>query len=198
MKHARHFFFALALLGLASLAFAQVTPPGIDPTHYWTYTNLQTAPPQPTPIGVADQFYRQPIPVTVDRLERLLNWVRKETTPPFRTRSCTTRGGTSWKKQPTPRRVIVTNQFGSHVVQVNNLEFLLGTGAQEPECGDRRHATDGEPLPVLPGDGIPGAAEYLRPRRRVKRRPAPGRPGVSLHAVPEGSQRARSFRRWTR
>jgi hypothetical protein len=133
MKHARHHLLALALLVPASIAFAQVTPPGIDPTHYWTYTNLQTAPPEPTPIAVQDQFYRQPIPVTVDRLERLLNWVRKNNSAV----PDTLLHYTWWnlvEKLPTPRRVIVTNQFGSHVVQVNNLEFLLAPALKNPNA----------------------------------------------------------------
>jgi len=132
MKHAR-LLLALACLLPASIVFAQANPPDVNPTHYWTYTNLQTAPPQPIPLEVQDQFYRQPIPITVDQLQRLLNWVHKNNSPV----PDTLLHYTWWnivEKIPTPRRVIVTNQFGSHVVTVDHLEFLLAPALKNPNA----------------------------------------------------------------
>lgn len=111
------------LLLLSASAGAQ--PPGtpFDPTHYWTYHSLQPVV-QPQPIFVQDQFFRGGIPVTVDRLDRFLNWVQKNNSAV----PDTFLHYTWWniiEKLPVNRSVIVTNQFGSHIVQVLNLEFLL-------------------------------------------------------------------------
>ena len=62
------------LLLLSTSASAQIQP--FNPTHYWTYHNLQPFV-FPQPIQVQDQFFRQPVPVTVDSLVRILNWVQK-------------------------------------------------------------------------------------------------------------------------
>jgi len=68
---------AAGLLLLAQVpAHAQGNPPGVDPTHYWTY-QLHAPYPQPESILVQDQFFPAPTRVNVDRLERLANWVIK-------------------------------------------------------------------------------------------------------------------------
>jgi hypothetical protein len=113
---------ALWLL-FAAPVFAQVTPPQLDPTHYWTYRLLAPVPGL-EPIDVSDQFFRQPVPVSVDRLERLLNWVVKDGSAV----RDTFLHYTWWnipQQLPAPRTVVVTNQFGSQLVQVQRLAFLL-------------------------------------------------------------------------
>jgi len=120
------FRFLLSTLGLiASVAIVQAQPPGFpfNPTHYWTY-QMETNQPLPQSIFVRDQFFRNGVPVTVDRRERLLNWVGKNNSPVLDTLI----HYTWWnilEKLPVNRRVLVTNQFGSFPVTVLNLEFLL-------------------------------------------------------------------------
>src|SRR5262245_9253387 len=67
---------ALGLLSLAAALHAQ--PPGCPshPTHYWTYS-IQTQSVTPHSIFAADQFSLTGVPLTVERRERLLNWVQK-------------------------------------------------------------------------------------------------------------------------
>src|SRR5207249_3613596 len=55
---------------------AEGVPP-INPSHYWTY-HVIGAQRLPTPISVRDQFIGKYVPVTVDSLERLFNWVHKD------------------------------------------------------------------------------------------------------------------------
>ena len=115
---------ACGLLLLSFSASAQTQP--FNPTHYWTYHNLQPFV-FPQPIQVQDQFFRQPIPVTVDSLVRFLNWVHKNNSAVPDTFIHYTWWNIHEKLQLPggPRRAIVTNQFGSHTVTVTNLEFLL-------------------------------------------------------------------------
>jgi len=113
----------LGILCLAASVHAQ--PPGFpfDPTHYWTYTE-QVPIPMPSPIFARDQFFRNGVPLTVEKRERLLNWVQKNNSPVLDTLL----HYTWWnilEKLPVNRTVIVTNQFGSSRVQVLNLEFML-------------------------------------------------------------------------
>jgi hypothetical protein len=127
----RTFIAGFGLLLLSAAAGAQVLP--FDPTHYWTYHNLEPVI-QPQPIFVQDQFFRNGIPVTVDQLDRLLNWVHKNNSPV----PDTLLHYTWWnilEKLPVNRRVIVTNQFGSHIVQVLNLEFLLAPATKNDPTG---------------------------------------------------------------
>jgi hypothetical protein len=126
----------LAGLGLALLsatAWAQPNTP-FDPTHYWTYHSLQPVV-QPQPIFVQDQFFRGGVPVTVDHLDRFLNWVHKNNSAV----PDTFLHYTWWnivEKLPVNRTVIVTNQFGSYRVQVLNLEFLLAPASKnQPATG---------------------------------------------------------------
>jgi hypothetical protein len=128
-----------ALLWLSATASAQPGAP-FDPTHYWTYTNLDSLV-QPQSIFVKDQFFRQGIPVTVDRLNRLLNWVHKNNSAV----PDTFLHYTWWnirEKLPVNRGAIVTNQFGSYPVQVLNLEFLLAPALKSnpPVGGAPPHA----------------------------------------------------------
>jgi hypothetical protein len=104
-------------------AYAQVGTAQIDSTHYWTYHLLQT---QffPQPIQVSDQFFPNFIPVEVDTLERLVNWVVKNHSPVRDTLV----HFTWWnipEKLPVGRDVTVDNQFGKYNVNIRNLEFLL-------------------------------------------------------------------------
>lgn len=109
-------------------AMAQGTPPGINPTHYWTY-QLGGAFSNPQPIAVQDQFLTNYVPNTTDHLERLVNWVEK--TDPTGVVSAvpdTFLHYTWWNlqgKYQVNKFVQVTNQFGSYPVNVYNLEFLL-------------------------------------------------------------------------
>ena len=130
------------LLLLVSLAGAQPGPgnPPFNPTHYWTYhDSLPVYYPQA--IRVQDQFYRQPIPIDVDKRERLLNWVHKSISAalPGSAVPDTFLHYTWWNivnKKPTPRQVIVTNQFGSYIVQVHNLEFMLVPALKNPNAAN--------------------------------------------------------------
>jgi hypothetical protein len=108
---------------IAPVAQAQ---PGVfpfNPTHYWTY-QMEPGAFQPASILVKDQFFPQGIPVTVDSLQRLLNWVWKNNSQV----PDTLLHYTWWnvrERVPVGKDVLVTNQFGSHPVRVVNLEFLL-------------------------------------------------------------------------
>jgi hypothetical protein len=115
--------FAAGLLLVASAAMGQSNPPQVDPTHYWTYHLIDPVI-QPTPISVRDQFFRTDLPVVVDSLTRLVNWVHKNNSPVLDTLI----HYTWWnipQKLPAHHLVLVTNQFGSFQVQTNNLEFML-------------------------------------------------------------------------
>ena len=143
-----------ALLWLSATAGAQPGAP-FDPTHYWTYTNYDSLV-FPEPIFVRDQFFRQGIPVTVDRMNRLLNWVHKNNSAVPDTFL-----HYAWwnirEKVPVNRAVIVTNQFGSHTVQVLNLEFLLAPAAKnnQPTFGNIPIANH---YLCYRADGFPGPA----------------------------------------
>jgi hypothetical protein len=129
----RAFIAWLGLLLLSATAGAQ-TGATLDPTHYWTYTNLEPIL-QPQSIFVQDQFFRLGVPVTVDSLSRLLNWVKKNNSAV----PDSFLHYTWWnihEKLPVNRSVIVTNQFGSYAVQVLNLEFLLAPATKnQPATG---------------------------------------------------------------
>jgi len=121
---------AAGLLLLAQVpAHAQGNPPGVDPTHYWTY-QLHAPYPQPESILVQDQFFPAPTRVNVDRLERLANWVIKtDSTTGISSFPVDTSVHYTWwniaDKLPVNQLVGVTNQFGSYPVTVSNVEFLL-------------------------------------------------------------------------
>ncbi len=125
---------ALGLLLSSTLAGAQPGTQPIDPTHYWTYQSLEALV-FPQPILVQDQFFRQPVPVTVDSLVRLLNWVHKNNSAV----PDTFLHYTWWNivdKLPVNKRATVTNQFGSFPVQILNLEFLLAPATKnQPATG---------------------------------------------------------------
>jgi hypothetical protein len=116
---------ALGLFVVAASGHAQ-QPPGtlpFDPSHYWTYTFIDQIP-LPQTVFAKDQFFRNGVPLTVEKRERLLNWVFKNGSAVRDTLI----HYTWWnvlEKLPVNRRVIVSNQFGSFPVQVLNLEFML-------------------------------------------------------------------------
>lgn len=110
-------------------ARAQGNPPGVDPTHYWTYRLLQPFP-YPQPIAVRDQFFPAYVPNQTDTLQRLLNWVIKtDLATGFNSVPTDTFLHYTWwnlkDKLPVNEFVTVTNQFGSYPVQVHQLDFLL-------------------------------------------------------------------------
>jgi hypothetical protein len=121
---------AAGLLLLAQApAHAQGNPPGVNPTHYWTY-QLHQPFAQPQPILVQDQFFPAPMPVSVDHMDRLVNWVIKtDPATGFTSVPVDTSLHYTWwniaEKLPVNQVVGVTNQFGSYPVTVSNLEFLL-------------------------------------------------------------------------
>jgi hypothetical protein len=123
----RTLFAFLAVVGLtAASAWSQPAPPappGVNPTHYWTYQILDPIP-QPAPIFVQDQFHQTPLPLTVERREKLLNWVYKNQSPV----PDTLLHYTWWnilEQPPVFKDAIVTNQFGQYVVRINQVAFLL-------------------------------------------------------------------------
>ena len=126
----------VAAIGLVLLSGSAGAQPGtnFNPTHYWTYHNLEPIH-FPQPIFVQDQFFRRGIPVTVDSLTRFLNWVHKNNSAV----PDTFLHYTWWNivnKVPVNKAAIVTNQFGSHIVQVLNLEFLLAPATKnQPATG---------------------------------------------------------------
>ena len=124
-KHSLRMLIAACGVLLLSVS-ASAQPQQFNPTHYWTYHNLQPFL-FPQPIRVQDQFFRQPVPVTVDSLVRFLNWVHKNNSPVPDTFVHYTWWNIHEKLQPPggPRFATVTNQFGSYTVQILNLEFLL-------------------------------------------------------------------------
>jgi hypothetical protein len=116
---------AACLTFVAASAHAQAggNPPDVNPTHYWSYTLIDPVI-HPTPIQVSDQFFRFPVPMYVDSLARLVNWVHKDNSPVLDTLI----HYTWWNVQPKlPMQVpvIVTNQFGQQPVQVEHVEFML-------------------------------------------------------------------------
>lgn len=125
---------------LPLLATTSAAQPGgytIDPTHYWTYKLVDPVQIPPTPVFVRDQFFRNGVPVTVDRLERLVNWVHKNGS---QVRD-TFLHYTWWnviEPHPMPRSVDILNQFGLFPVDVHHVEFLLAP------------AWKNEPQPVFP------------------------------------------------
>ncbi len=111
------------MLLVAVSALAQANPPQVDPTHYWTYRLLDPIL-KPSPVFVQDQFFRAGVPLQVDSLDRLVNWVHKNNSAV----RDTFLHYTWWNVQPklpVNRRAIVTNQFGTATIQVTNVEFML-------------------------------------------------------------------------
>ena len=108
----------------AAVASGQDAEPPLNPTHYWTYKLLAPVS-GPYPVTAWDQFYPDGVTLTVDRLDRLVNWVSKNGSP---VQPDTLLHYTWWNVQPklpTPRAVRVINQFGDYNVSVQNLEFML-------------------------------------------------------------------------
>lgn len=121
------------------LALAQGNPPNVNPTHYWTYHELQPIF-TPQPIRVQDQFFPGSQGVTVDSLERLVNWVFKiDPATGFVSAPVDTLLHYTWwnirEKFPVQQPVMLTNQFGSYPVQVLNLEFMLTPAVKNQPAG---------------------------------------------------------------
>lgn len=108
----------------ASVANSQVAPPGVNPTHFWTYKLVDPVF-APRNIFAKDQFYRAGVPLTVDSLTRWINWVRKNGSPVVPDTLLHYSWWNIQQKLTTPRAVRVTNQFGQYNVNVQNLEFML-------------------------------------------------------------------------
>ncbi len=116
---------ALAALAFAApAAFAQSDPPGVNPTHYWTYQPTQGAHFQPEFIQARDQFFLGFTPIYLDSLQRLVNWVHKNNSPVLDTMI----HYTWWNiqnKLPNQSSAILTNQFGQYPINIERLEFML-------------------------------------------------------------------------
>ena len=113
---------ALTLL-FARSTFAQIDPPGVDRTHYWTY-HLEPPVIQPALVYAKDQFFLGYVPIQVDSLSRLVNWVLKNNSPV----RDTFLHYTWWNinnKLPNHASAILRNQFGSFPIDVFDLDFML-------------------------------------------------------------------------
>ena len=118
----------LCLTAVASLLLVRPavsgTPTVVDTlTHYWTYRLIEPLA-IPSPILASDQFFRTPVTLQVDTLSRLVNWVRKNSSPVRDTNL----HFTWWNVQPklpVNKNVVIRNQFGQFPTVVENLEFLL-------------------------------------------------------------------------
>lgn len=111
------------LLCMSTVARAQDPANPINPTHYWTY-QIENPVQATASIRVSDQFFRQPVPLTVVNRIKLLNWVHKNNSAV----PDTFLHYTWWDVQPKlpmERLARVANQFGSANVRIHNVEFLL-------------------------------------------------------------------------
>jgi hypothetical protein len=147
---------AAGLLLAAPFAHAQVGTAKIDSTHFWTY-KMQQPIVLPNQVVASDQFFTAGIPVSLDNLTHLVNWVIKNNS----TVRDTFVHYTWWNiqnKVPVNRPVTVSNQFGTYPVTVENLEFML-VPAWKNQPG--------------PG-GFPNANHYLC--YRAQGFPSPNRP----------------------
>jgi len=110
---------------LAGRAGAQTDPPGVNPTHFWTYSPSYGGHYSPEFIQVRDQFFLGFTPIYLDTLERFINWVSKNGSPVV---PDTLLHYTWWNivtKLPNAASVIITNQFGQFPVQLGDLQFML-------------------------------------------------------------------------
>lgn len=95
-----------------------------DSTHYLTY-HLADSVFAPQSILVGDQFTEfMEFPVTTRKMERLLNWVHKDSSSVLDTLLHYT-WWDLYQKYPIGRAVRVSNQFGTTVWAVDTLDFLL-------------------------------------------------------------------------
>lgn len=103
---------------------------GIDPTFYWTHTDL-TPPNKSATVDIQDQFFAVPTQVTAARLGRVVNWVMVDGAPPIDFNAYY-----SWwdlqSKLPLQATVKVSNVYanqsnglGNVPVQLSSLDFLL-------------------------------------------------------------------------
>jgi hypothetical protein len=108
----------------AGTAVAQNDPPGVNPSHYWTYSPSYGGHYSPEFIQVRDQFFQSFTPVYLDTLERFINWVHKNGSPV----PDTLIHYTWWNivnKLPNSASAILTNQFGQFPAQIGDLQFML-------------------------------------------------------------------------
>ncbi len=116
---------------------------GIDPTFYWTYTDV-TPPNKSATVDIQDPFFASPTQVTAARLGRVVNWVILDGAPPIDFNAYY-----SWwdltTKLPMQATVKVSNVFANQSngsssvpVQLSSLDFLLVPAWQNnPQPGPR-------------------------------------------------------------
>jgi hypothetical protein len=111
---------------IAPRAHAQggIDPPGVNPTHYWSYKLLQPVL-HPNSVLASDQFFPALIPVDLDSLDRLVNWVQKNGSHVPDTLIHYTWWNIRNKLPLANTSVILTNQFGQYPANVLNLDFML-------------------------------------------------------------------------
>jgi hypothetical protein len=116
--------FTCTLVSRAS-SQAGTDPPGIDPTHYWSYTALQPFI-QPNQVLATDQFYPAFVPIYLDSMTHLLNWVHKNNSAVPDTFLHYTWWNITNKAALDPETpVVITNQFGQFPAQVHEVQFML-------------------------------------------------------------------------
>jgi hypothetical protein len=143
-------------IALAPRANAQigVDPPGVDHTHYWSYHMLQPFF-MPNPVGASDQFFPNFVPVYLDSLDRLVNWVHKNNSAVQDTFIHYTWWDIENKAALNPATtVILTNQFGQYPANIHNVDFMLVPAWKNYQRPDFPHANhylcykaDGPPPP---------------------------------------------------
>jgi len=116
---------ALACVTLtATSAPAQQNPPGVDPTHYWTYGPSYGGHPEFHQILARDQFFVGFTPIHLDSLLRFINPVRKNGSPILDPELHYTWWNIA-NKLPNFASAILTNQFGQYPINVYDLQFML-------------------------------------------------------------------------
>jgi len=111
-------------LSLASVAVAQPNPPGVNPTHYWTYQPSYGGHPELHTIQARDQFFTGFTPIILDTLLRFINPVHKDGSPILDPELHYTWWSIA-NELPNFASAILTNQFGQHPVNVHDLQFML-------------------------------------------------------------------------
>lgn len=121
----------VAVVLAASPAFGQTGPPDID--QYLVY-RAQPGAELAAPVILRDQFFPQPTTQVVGHLEFFMNPVEKDGSGMFNPRL----HYTWWHVTPQPfsGRVIASNKYGDHEVQVGPSEFLLNPALKFPQPGE--------------------------------------------------------------
>ena len=147
-------FAGLCVLAPSARAQAGLDPPGVDHTHWWSYHLLQPLY-MPNPVLASDQFFPNYVPVYLDSLNRLVNWVRKDNSAVADTFVHYTWWNIENKAALNPATaVILTNQFGQYPANIHNAEFMLVPAWKNQPRPDLPHANhylcyraDGPPPP---------------------------------------------------